>query len=108
MIKTTNSFISGHSTQQVLAMISQGRVSSNTAYRAMKLMKAVDKALKKISADYLEKIGKTFGALDVDGNPIPEPKAPHGFKLKEGVVEEEFQKRWKNSVGVKWKWTDGR
>ena len=75
----------------VLQKLANSPVSTQTAYRIKKLIDKVDTAMKKIADDYKATIGKTFGELDEKGEIVPEGN-PHGFKLKEGVSQEELLK----------------
>lgn len=86
MIQTQYNVVSNQSVMMVLRKLGGSQVNSNTAYQIKKLIDAVQAAMKKMSDDYREQIGKIYGVLDEKGELIPAP-TPHGFTPKEGLDE---------------------
>ena len=91
MIKATVRALSSPGLQMALQKLVGAQVNLQSASRFKKVHTKFEQVMKKTRDQYTIEVAKKFGALDEKGEIIPE-QCPWGYKLREGVSQEEFDK----------------
>jgi hypothetical protein len=91
MITTKIGELSGQGLGMTFQKLLGVQTTIGVAIRFKKMHDAYESAMKKIRSDYTEQVVRKYGVFDDKDQLVPD-QTPWGFKLQEGVVQEEFDK----------------